>query len=56
MLTTAGLTIPQYKSLVDRFDFDMIAEVLPQSLSSYELLATFISDQVDNRCKKLLRC
>ena len=37
----------QYKSLVDRFDFDMIMEVLPQSLSpSYELLGYFHSDQV----------
>lgn len=38
----------QYKSRVDRFDYDMIMEVLPQSLSpSYELKEYFHSDGVN---------
>ncbi len=38
----------QYKSLVDRFEYDMIMEVLPQSLSpSYELMGYFHSQQLN---------
>ncbi len=38
----------QYKSSVDRFEYDMIMEVLPQSLSpSYELMGYFHSQQLN---------
>lgn len=43
----------QYKSLVDRFEYDMIMEVLPQSLSpSYELMGYFHSQQVSTQGAK----